>query len=179
MFELCTIRPVTYEDLPKLLSWRNHPSVRRFMLNQHAISLEEHRNWYAKANKDSTRRLFIVEEAHSPIGYVQFSNVIVGGDALWGFYACPDAPKGSGKKLGITALDHAFKELQLHKVFGQAIDTNEVSIAFHKSLGFKEVDALPNQPRIDDAKHSLICFRLLAHDWLTSDKAKEHTHANY
>lgn len=177
MFESCSIRAVTLDDLPMVLAWRNHPDVRRFMFTQHEISLDEHRNWFAKVSQDATRRLLIVEEAQNPIGYVQFSNVVTGGVADWGFYARPDAPKGSGRKLGAMALAHAFGPLSLHKVCGQAIDTNQASIAFHKRLGFSQEGVLRDHQRIDGVHHTLICFGLLAHEWQPKPLFQEPTHA--
>jgi RimJ/RimL family protein N-acetyltransferase len=96
---------------------------------------------------------------------VQFSNVEPGGVADWGFSARPAAAKGTGSKLGASALDHAFGQLKLHKVCGQAIDTNQSSIRFHERLGFKREAVLCDQKRVNDQYQTLICFGLLAHEW--------------
>lgn len=165
MLEACHIRAVTDDDLPMVLTWRNHPEVRRFMFTQHEIGLDEHRNWFAKASLDASRRLLIVEEANQALGYVQFSQVAEGDIADWGFYARPDAPKGTGRKLGVTALNHAFGYLRLHKVCGQTIAGNMASIAFHQRLGFTLEGVLRDQKRIDGAYHNLHCFGLLASEW--------------
>lgn len=165
MSETCLIRTLEPSDLSLVLSWRNHPQIRRYMFTQHEISLDEHKNWFAKASQVASRRLLIVEDEHIPIGYVQFSNVVEGGVADWGFYASPEAPKGTGRKLGTTALNHAFRQLHLHKVCGQAIAFNSSSIAFHQRLGFKQEGELRDQCRIEGTYHSLICFGLLQHEW--------------
>lgn len=165
MFDDCLIRKLVEDDLPMLLAWRNHAEVRRFMFTQHKISLDEHRNWFAKAKQDASRCLLIVEEAKQALGYVQFSKIEEGGVADWGFYARPDALKGNGRKLGVVALNHAFDSLKLHKVCGQAIASNQVSIAFHQRLGFIQEGVLIDQQRINRAYHSLHCFGLLSTDW--------------
>jgi UDP-4-amino-4,6-dideoxy-N-acetyl-beta-L-altrosamine N-acetyltransferase len=165
MTENLQIRSMTEEDLTMVLAWRNHPEVRRFMFTQHEISLEEHTQWFMRVVQDNTRRLLIVQDQGSPIGYVQFSNVELGGVADWGFYARPAAAKGTGSKLGASALDHAFGQLRLHKVCGQAIDTNQASIRFHERLGFKREAVLRDQKRMNDQYQTLICFGLLAHEW--------------
>lgn len=173
MVDACLIRKVTEQDLPMVLAWRNHAEVRRYMFTQHEISLDEHRNWFAKASRDHSRCLLIVEEDKQAIGYVQFSKVEDGGVADWGFYARPDAPKGTGRKLGVMALNHAFGPLKLHKVCGQAIASNQASIAFHQRLGFVLEGVLRDQQRINGAYHSLYCFGLLATEWLLKKVEQE------
>ena len=143
------------------------------MLTQHEISLEEHRNWFARVKEDKTRQQLIVMDAGSPIGFVQFSSISQGGIADWGFYARPDAPKGSGTKLGQAALAHAFETLGLHKVCGQAIDINLASIAFHQKLGFTEEGRLREQERIGKNYYTLFCFGLLAKDWQENNYKQE------
>lgn len=165
MIEKCSVRAVIREDLPKILAWRNHPSVRNFMLTRHEITFAEHRAWFERANEDKTRRLLVIEDEAEPIGYVQFTNVTAGGISDWGFYARPEAPKGTGRKLGTMALAHAFNVLKLHKVCGQALASNEASIALHTRLGFIREGVLRDQHLIDGTYHSLVCFGLLKCEW--------------
>ena len=173
MIEFCHIRAVTAGDLPMVLAWRNHPDVRRFMFTQHEIGLDEHSNWFAKASLDASRRLLIVEDAKQAFAYVQFSQVAEGGIADWGFYARPDTSKGTGKKLGITALNYAFSELKLHKVCGQSIQGNKASIAFHQRMGFTQEGVLRDQQRIEGGYHNLYCFGLLADEWQPENLIQE------
>lgn len=170
MIDAGRVRVVREEDLPALLDWRNRPQVRAFMLSQHEIGLDEHRAWFARASQDDRRRLLIVEDNGGPLGFVQFANVAPGGISDWGFYARPDAPKGTGRIIGAAALDHAFGDLQLHKVCGQAIAGNIASIALHRALGFAEEGVLRDQQLIGGAYHSLICFGLLEQEWRPDEK---------
>ena len=162
------MRALTEGDLLMVLAWRNHPTVRSYMLTQHEISMEEHSNWFARVKEDKTRQQLIVLDGADPLGFVQFNPVCQGGTADWGFYARPGASKGSGTKLGQAALAHAFKKLGLHKVCGQAIESNVASIAFHQKLGFTEEGRLREQQRIANHYQSLFCFGLLAKDWQES-----------
>lgn len=143
------------------------------MLTQHEITLEEHSQWFARVKEDKPRQQLIVLEAGDPIGFVQFSPVSQGGIADWGFYTRPDAPKGSGKKLGQAALVHAFTTLGLNKVCGQAIESNLASIAFHQKLGFTKEGRLREQQRIGKNYHTLFCFGLLAQDWQANNHNQE------
>lgn len=165
MLNGCLVRDVVEADLPLVRAWRNHESVRRNMLTQHEITSSEHHEWFAEASLDPSRSLLIVEEWGQAIGFVQFIGVEDGGIADWGFYTSPEAPKGSGRKLGMMALSHGFDSLKLHKVCGQVIDTNAASISFHHRMGFKLEGVLRDQHRAELAYHSLHCFGLINSEW--------------
>ncbi len=163
--ENCHIRPASSADLEQMLAWRNQPKVRACMLTQHEISLDEHRQWFERCSKDSSRRLMIVEEGGDPLGFVGFSGVESGAIATWGFYAAPETAKGTGTKLGLTALEFAFGELLLHKVCGQALAFNEASIRMHQKFGFRQEGVLREQHKINESYHDIICFGLLRDEW--------------
>ena len=162
------IRPMIHADLALVLAWRNHADVRRSMFNQHEITLEEHQRWFELTLPNPKKHLLIFEVNHQPLGFVNFNETDNGGIADWGFYAAPGAPKGSGRQLGRTALIHAFMQLKLHKVCGQALAYNERSIKFHQSQGFKQEGILCDQHFDGERYHNVICFGLLRHEWQTN-----------
>ena len=147
-----------------VLEWRNHPEVRRFMFTQHIIEPDEHQKWFLCAQANSKLHMLLVEDVGVPLGFAQFNPVESGGIADWGFYARPAAPKGTGLRLGLAALDYAFGQ-GLYKVCGQSIDTNAASIALHGKLGFRQEGTLRGQHHVDGVCHSVVCFGLLASEW--------------
>jgi len=159
------IRPMVHADLERVLAWRNHPNVRRYMYTQHEITLAEHQRWFERSLPDPKKHLLVFEANHQPLGFVNFNAVANEGIADWGFYAAPDAPKGSGRQLGRAALSHAFTKLKLHKVNGQALAYNERSIQFHQALGFQQEGILRDQHFDGERYHDVICFGLLCHEW--------------
>lgn len=165
MSESRRVRALALPDLPMILTWRNHPAVRSVMFSQHEISRSEHEAWFERASADPSRRLLVVEDGDGPFGFVQFDAVVENGVADWGFYARPDAPRGSGRRLGAAALDHAFAALNLHKVCGQAIATNDASITLHRKLGFTEEGVLRDQKYVNGSYYSLVCFGMLKQEW--------------
>lgn len=164
---MASIRKVIETDLPTILSWRNHISVRQYMLSQHEITLDEHIRWFQKVNRDRARSLLIVEdEKNTAIGFVQFSNVKPRGCAEWGFYIDPLlVGKGYGSILGSLALGYAFSDLSLHKVYGQALASNTSSIRFHQKMGFAQEGTLRQHCLLDDQYYDLLCFGLLSYEW--------------
>ncbi len=160
------VRSMREDDLQIVLQWRNHPEIRRWMCSSHVITPSEHYEWYAHANEDERRHLLIVEDAGVRIGFVQFTEIGSDRVADWGFYAAPNAPHGSGKKLTAAALDYAFTRIGLRKVCGKVIISNQQSIILHRKLGFAEEHVIAG-PSPNDAMHpSVHYFSLEASNWL-------------
>lgn len=164
------IRPMLTSDLEQVLAWRNHADVRRYMYTQHEISLEEHTAWFQLASADSTRHLLIFECEGSAQGFINLQTIARGGIAKWGFYAAPNAARGTGRQLGRCLLRHAFEKLKLHKICGEALAFNERSIQFHLRLGFQQEGILRDQHFDGTKYHAVVCFGLLASDWRTTIK---------
>lgn len=153
------------KDLGHVLAWRNHTEVRRYMFTQHEISLQEHSRWFEKASKDPARHLLIYEQNSTPVGFINIHQIASGGIANWGFYAAPDAPKGTGRLLGQTALHFAFNDAGLHKLCAQALAYNERSIRFHLNLGFQQ-EGIGREQHFDGQNyHDVLYFGLLAREW--------------
>lgn len=152
------IRRMTAADLSMVLKWRNHPQVRQAMYTQHRIGESEHRQWFAQAEQDVSRSLLIFESNEQPLGFVQFHSQQKG-QAIWGFYLAPDAPRGTGHELGQCALQYAFSEAGFCCLLAEVLCDNEASLRFHRRLGFVE------QGTKQVAEHNVVCFCITAEQW--------------
>lgn len=161
------IRPMTEEDLEPVLAWRNHPDVRKFMFSRHEIALDEHRQWFEKTRHNPERQLLIFEEEKRPKGFINLA-VATGGIAEWGFYADPDAPKGTGRNLGRYLLSYVFSSLRICKLVGQVLSYNERSRQFHLRLGFAQEGILRQQHFDGEQYHDIYSYGLLADEWQQS-----------
>lgn len=155
------LRAMARADLEQVRVWRNHPEVRRWMHTTREISADEHESWFDKCSRDPSQRLLIAEENGVPTGFVRFSG-IAGDAAEWGFYKVPDAPPGSGARLGRAALEHAFGALGLRRVNAAVLSGNHRSLHFHRKLGFRRLPAAGDEP-IDH-------FTLGRDDWLAGER---------
>lgn len=164
------VRPMTAQDLERVLEWRNHPEVRRYMFTRHEIAPAEHAAWFERASRDASRHLLVFEADGVPMGFVNFHAPGAGGIADWGFYLAPDAPRGTGRKLGHAALGHAFGVAGLHKVCGEALAFNERSIRFHLNMGFVQEGVLRDQHFDGEQYHSVVRFGLLRQEWNTTER---------
>ena len=160
------LRPLKETDLDAVRGWRNHPNVRAYMYTSHEIGEAEHRAWFKQACGDDSRHHLVFEVEEQPVGFVQFSVVdTAAGRADWGFYLAPNAPAGSGAKLGECALEYAFNRLSLHKICGEALASNERSIRFHERLGFTREAMLRHHHFDGENFHDVAGFGLLAAEW--------------
>lgn len=166
------VRPMNKGDLERVLSWRNHKDVRRYMYTQHEISFEEHSRWFARASQEPGRHLLLLEIDTIPVGFINIHQIASGGIADWGFYAAPDAPKGTGRALGRAALRYAFEAVGLHKLCGQAFAFNVRSVRVHLNLGFQREGVLRRQYFDGQQYHDVVCFGLLASEWHQSNSER-------
>ena len=152
-------RPMVEGDLELVLQWRNNAYIRKYMYNQNKITIDEHKLWFQGRSKMDNQHLLIFELGGAPLGFVSFE-IKAGGISDWGFYTSPSSPKGTGYKLGKTALNYAFGALGIHKINGEVLGFNKKSIDFHLRMGFKQEGVLREQYFDGELYHSVICFGL-------------------
>lgn len=158
------MRKMTKHDLEKVLVWRNHRDVRRFMFSRHEISPEEHQAWFEKASQAADRYLLVFEHDGLARGFVNLA-VSAGRIAEWGFYTDPLAPKGTGMTLGNELLSYAFGELKMHKIVGQVLAYNERSRKLHLRLGFQQEGILRLHHFDGENFYDIYSYGFLACEW--------------
>lgn len=162
-----SLRALQKQDLALIREWRNHPAVMQFMFSQHEIGEQEHADWFAKVSKDKRRHLLLYLENDEPVGFMQLHERESAPKLFeWGFYIAPNAAKGTGTRLCSCALEYAFSELQALKIYGEALEFNQASIALHQKLGFVQEGRLRKQHQIQQRYHDIFCFGLLKSEYL-------------
>ncbi len=159
--ENARIRLMQESDLDQVLAWRNDPQIRQWMINSDEISNKEHIDWFLRSSTNTDCELLIVESNGQSIGFVQFTGLKRRFNPEWGFYAAPDAPKGSGTLLCTLALDYAFRTLCLPRLIGRTVAMNLASIRVHKKLGFRQKDS----DEVKSGIPTLRKFELLREEW--------------
>lgn len=162
------LRTMEERDLKPVLTWRNHPDVRRYMFNSGEISWDEHVAWFAAASGNPRKHLLVFELDNQPVGFISLNESARGSVAEWGFHAAPDAPKGTGKRMLGQALSYGFARLGLHKITAQVLEINPRSLALHRRLGFTEEGCLREQHCGEGCYQAVYCFGLLKREWLAA-----------
>ncbi len=63
--------PAKMDDAAAVWKWRNEKTTRAYSFNTAYIPLGEHKEWFAEAIKDKTRKLFVVTYGRKKIGFVR------------------------------------------------------------------------------------------------------------
>lgn len=92
------LRPAQPDDQQNLFSWRNHPNVRQFSLQQAEINWEAHCQWLQNTLKNPLRILLIGEIHRQAIGVLRYD--LKESSALVSIYLVPtEMGKGYGTPL--------------------------------------------------------------------------------
>ena len=162
-----SLRRIEADDLAMVLSWRNHPEVRKYMFSSHEISWEEHKAWFERERTDPAIECFLYTERDRPLGVVTFCPLHrEQGNCFWGFYKHPGAPRGIGLKMEYAALEYAFGELGLHKVNSEVIAFNEAVIRMQRKVGFREEGRFRDFFYDGSAYHDVVRFGMLEREWV-------------
>ena len=141
--KLVRLRALTTADLPMLVEWRNDPEIRTLLGGWSLpVSLESEQEWFEKArHAESTRRLAI--EVLADGGYIgniglydidwkdrkAEYGILIGDKTAWG--------KGYGLDASTALLAHAFRELNLHRVFLRVLAHHGRAIRLYEKIGFQ------------------------------------------
>ena len=164
--DLGEVRALSEGDLEMLRGWRNAPEVRLRMYTQHEISPEEHRRWWEAKSRSERDRLLIFSQGGRPCGFFAFSEIHPDWrTASWAFYAAPDAPKGTGSRMEMRALDMAFGELGLRKLCCEVLSSNPGVLALHLKHGFVQEGLLRHHVRTPEGFDNIHQLAIFAQDW--------------
>lgn len=133
------------DNLEQMRLWRNNYKLRRYFREYRDISLDMQHNWYHRTGNNTD-----TNDIHFQIVTNNQHKTLIGYSALiridwrtrvaeFSIYLGPDQRnRGYGKESLELMLDYGFKELNLHRVWGEVYDNNMVSLQIYKKAGFKE-----------------------------------------
>lgn len=164
-----SLREMKETDLETILKWRNSNRIRENMINDHIISMDEHRDWFVRLMQQKKDIYLIFQHSNLPAGMVYFTDIDKRNNiCFWGFYLGNEIlPKGTGLILGIMGLEYAFNKLGIRKICGQVFSFNTSSLEFHKKLGFMEEGRLIKHVLKNQKYEDIISFALFKEDWDT------------
>ncbi len=138
LVELINFIDLSYDEKVEILSWRNHLSVRKWMLKKEPITLEQHISYIELLKEKEDRLYFVVKQYGKSVGVIDFTN-INNQEAEIGIYSRPIL-KGVGSFLMENILEYGFYQLKLKKLLVKVFEDNFSAIRLYKKFNFKQID---------------------------------------
>ena len=133
--KLKKFQDLSIEEKKEVLNWRNHPEIRKWMLNKKEISLQKHLEFIDSLDKN---RIYLKVDDLGVINFKVFKNYIE-----LGIHKNPNKQKVGSKLLKI-AIDYAFEELKAKKIILYVFENNIKAINLYRKFGFQEIDKQKN-----------------------------------
>ena len=138
--ELINFIDLSYDAKIEVLSWRNHPSIRKWMFDKESIGLENHISYIDSLKEKNDRVYFVVKQYGQAVGVIDFTSIDLNNlEAEIGLYAKPTL-KGVGSLLMQKILEYGFNELKLKKLVAKVLEDNFSAIGLYEKFNFKQVD---------------------------------------
>ncbi|PLY16317.1 MAG: hypothetical protein C0631_04080 [Sedimenticola sp.] len=137
------LRQVTLDDIEMVRSWRNDPSVSKYMLFREHISQEMQQRWFEGVCARGDL-YFILNFQGEDVGLLNLKDI----DprmrmAEGGIFVVPNGLLNSHLpyRAILCLLDFAFDVLRFRRVSAHILDDNKRAIRYNESLGYKLTDA--------------------------------------
>ncbi len=135
------LRPITAEDTPLIVKWRNNPAVQHNFVFQQTFTNEMHNKWLeTKVKTGEVVQYIIVDKAaDTPVGSVYFRDIDNDNhSAEFGIFIGEDIARGKGIGSETTRLfcDMGFEDLALHRIMLRVFSDNEQAKKSYLNAGF-------------------------------------------
>lgn len=141
------LRQIEYNDLEKVMTWRNQDETRMCFLNSSIITWEQQLEWYKKYLDNDKDIMFIAEEianTDSIIGTISLYNIDLDNQtAEFGRLIIGDLEyrnKGFGLECTNAICDFGFHQFGLKKLCSDLFEDNIRSLKMCKKAGFQVIN---------------------------------------
>lgn len=133
--------PISEIDYARLRSWRNDPAVYKWCRQYEPLEAWTHGSWLESLKTRTDVKMYGIYESgefiNGPIGVCGFTSLdLINRHAEFSIYLDPELTgKGRGQLALRALVDHGFKALGLHHIYGETFDGNPAARSFEK-VGF-------------------------------------------
>ena len=171
-----SLRPINLADTDKIVSWRNNPTVKRYLFTQTVLTNEQHILYYKDSILTGKCAQFIIEMKDnkkniSSIGTIFIKNIDnVNHCGEYGIFIGDDLARGKGyaKKATQLILEYGFEELKLHRISLKVMADNFPALKVYKAMGFKQEGIERDAYLREDGYVDIILMAILENEWVNS-----------
>jgi UDP-4-amino-4,6-dideoxy-N-acetyl-beta-L-altrosamine N-acetyltransferase len=126
----------------KILSFRNHDNIRKWMYNENIIVKDNHIKFVKELKNDDINKYFLVTQNNVNIGVICFNNIDYENSVThFGLYANPfEKIVGVGRILKNVSIDYTFNILKLKTLKLEVFTDNMQVVNLHKKFNFKVIN---------------------------------------
>lgn len=164
------IRPMTESDTANIVRWRNTPSVYEHFIYRTPLTEEAHLNWlHNRVETGDVAQFIIVDtEAGKDVGSVYLRDIDNDNKKCeYGIFIGEDSCRGKG--IGSTAarlaLEYAFEELKMNRVFLRVFADNKQAVRSYEKAGFKYEGTFRDDVIIDGTPYDMVFMAILKSEW--------------
>lgn len=157
------LRTLEEEDLEFLRDTINHPDVRKGVYYKTPFNLEEEREWFEEGDEELVLAICVDGEI---TGNIALKDPGKKESREFGIMIHPDFHgNGYGTEAVELLIDHAFRQMNVHKLTARAHETNGASQRIWEKLGF-EREAVHREEVFQDGEYrDTYWYGLLREEW--------------
>lgn len=144
MIQLLNFTTLDQSQKELILSWRNHPDIRKWMMDESVISSDDHLDFIKLLHTKTDRCYFLVQRNNEYLGVVDLTSMNAESAEL-GIYANPDL-RGVGSMLLSTLIDYA-KSLGLSRLIANVYNTNIRAQTLYKKFHFTQTKHITHRTK--------------------------------
>lgn len=163
------LRPITMEDTPLIVQWRNVPEVRQQFIFRETFTDEMHKHWMETKVASGEVVQYIIEDAvtNKPVGSVYFRDISEQHHcAEYGIFIGDGNARGRG--IGTEAaqlfLAYGFDVLGLHRISLRVLADNRIAYRSYEKAGFQYEGRFRDNVFLDGKYHDIIFMVILSDD---------------
>lgn len=164
---ICTLRPVSENDIKNSIIWRNDSEVKSNLLTYRLpITQPMEENWIEAAmNGNSSRIVFSIDwiENNTHVGFIELNTIdYFNNTAQFAIVLGEKNARGKGiaKEATQAIIKYAFDELNLNKIYLQVAAYNDPAIQLYTKIGFVKEGTLKNHIYNQGSYHHMIAMAI-------------------
>lgn len=167
--EKVVLRPITMEDTPLIVQWRNNPEVKKQFIFRETFTSDMHRHWMETKVAAGEVIQYIIEEAGAgkPVGSVYFRDIDRRHNcAEYGIFIGENVARGKG--IGTEAarlfLYFGFHTLGLHRISLRVLASNQLACKSYEKVGFQYEGRFRDMVCLEGEYRDVIFMAILSDD---------------
>ena len=164
--EKVILRPITTEDTPLIVRWRNTEAVRRNFIFREDFTNEMHDSWMRTkvASGEAVQYIIIDKNSNTPVGSVYFRDVdMKNRSAEYVIFIGEEMARGRGLGSETAKLftDFGFNALGLHRISLRVLNGNIQAEKSYKNAGFEREGVFRDMVFLDGEYRDVIFMAML------------------